>query len=84
MHGHDHDPLRTKLGMVAKGSKAEVTVVADQGRTPFEEPTLIAWMLLLPLERHERCITNLVETWANLGRQIQLEASGRDRLRSVD
>ena len=25
MHGHDHDPLRTKLGMVAKGSKAEVT-----------------------------------------------------------
>ena len=27
-HGHDHDPLRTKPGMVAKGSKAEVTVVA--------------------------------------------------------
>ena len=28
IHGHDHDPLRTKLGMVAKGSKAEVTGVA--------------------------------------------------------
>ena len=28
IHGHDYDPLRTKLGMVAKGSKAEVTGVA--------------------------------------------------------
>ena len=28
IHGHDRDPLRTKLGMVAKGSKAEVTGVA--------------------------------------------------------
>ena len=32
IHGHDHDPLRTKLGMMAKGSKAEVTGVA---RSPF-------------------------------------------------
>ena len=28
LHGHDHDPLQTKLGMVAKGSKVEVTGIA--------------------------------------------------------
>ena len=57
-HGHDHDPLRTKLGMVAKGFKAEVSKITIG--------PLIAWMLLLPLERHERCITNLIATWANV------------------
>ena len=50
---HTGAPRRLKVGVQGYLSMGKNIGRGTTGRSPFEEPTLIAWMLLLPLQPHE-------------------------------